>query len=349
MSVRRKGTGQNGEIPLPARGSDVPIPDARIDMGPPPEIDIASDQLGALFTERRRVLGLKVEEVAEDIKIKPEYLRAIEREEFEFLPTPQYARLFVRTYAERLGFNPAEVYALLDVNAAMLSIAGKPKHSAPPQATQTQLSGPLPGTQAMPPPEPRRPAGMGMWIGIIVSVIVLALIVWYVMTKLNGDSETSDRPTAPQTVAQTPVNAAETMAEDVVEDSVPVAAAVDEWESLHLVIHFNKETWASLLADGDQVTNAIFQPGSELDAYAAQTFRLSLGHTDGVTATINGHPMRAFNTWANKLEGHLINRDTARVWEDTTAVTGAAGAAPAPHLTADMTGPPTPSGAGGTL
>lgn len=113
-----------------------------------------------------------------------------------------------------------------------------------------------------------------------------------------------------------------------------------------MVIHFDKETWASLLADGDQVTNKIFQPGTELDAYAAQTFRLSLGHTDGVTATINGHPMRPFNTWANKLEGHLINRDSARVWQDTTASAGAVRQAPANDLTADMTGPPSPSMAG---
>jgi len=113
-----------------------------------------------------------------------------------------------------------------------------------------------------------------------------------------------------------------------------------------MVIHFDKETWASLLADGDQVTNKIFQPGTELDAYAAQTFRLSLGHTDGVTATINGHPMRPFNTWANKLEGHLINRDSARVWQDTTTSAGAVRQAPANDLTADMTGPPSPSMAG---
>ena len=80
MNPRRNSKSQNGEMPLGSGSADMPVPEGRIELGAAPEIDITGDQIGPLFTERRRALGLRIEEIAEDIKVKPEYLRFIERE-----------------------------------------------------------------------------------------------------------------------------------------------------------------------------------------------------------------------------------------------------------------------------
>ncbi|MBD3298178.1 MAG: hypothetical protein GF341_05955, partial [candidate division Zixibacteria bacterium] len=253
MCARRRHSSQNGEIPLPKReGSDLPDPAGRIDMGGAPEIDIANDQLGTLFVDRRRTLGLKIEEIAEDIKIKAEYLKAIEREEFDQLPTPQYARLFVRAYAERLGFNPSEVYALLDVNMPGWNIATRPKHSAPSQDS-TQLSGPLPGTTASAPPDTkRRPRGGPLLIGIVGTVIVLAIIAWIIL-GLGDESTTGDTDTGTQTTEAAlsgggdiaPQTPAETAPAEPMPDTTPVAVIEETWDQLRLVLTFEDETWAS--------------------------------------------------------------------------------------------------------
>lgn len=289
-------------------------------MGGAPEIDIANDQLGALFVERRRALGLKVEEIAEDIKIKAEYLKAIEREEFDLLPTPQYARLFVRAYAERLGFNTNEVYALLDVNMPGWSIATRPKHSAPPQES-SPLSGPLPGTTASAPPDSRRrPRGGPLLIGIVGIAIVLTVIAWIVL-GLGDEPSTGD-------VNENPATSQAGLGGDPMSRVAPMEAASPEsvleaeqtppaqtnWDTLHLVLSFEDETWASLSADGEDVANTIFKPGSTLTADGTQEFRLSLGHTVGVSAMVNGQPLRPFRDWADRLEGHLINRDSIMAW-----------------------------------
>ncbi|GAB4317640.1 MAG: hypothetical protein Kow0074_06360 [Candidatus Zixiibacteriota bacterium] len=327
MCARRRHSSQNGEIPLSNRGgSDLPDPAGRIDMGGAPEIDIANDQLGALFVERRRALGLKVEEIAEDIKIKTEYLKAIEREEFDLLPTPQYARLFVRAYAERLGFNTNEVYALLDVNMPGWSIAARPKHSAPPPEN-SPLSSPLPGTTASAPPDSRRrPRGGPLLIGIIGIAIVLAIIAWMVLGV--GDEQSTGDAGENQSTSQAALGGGAVAGNAPVETALPetnaasaqTSPAETNWDTLHLVLTFEEETWASLVADGDNIANTIFKPGSTLEANGTREFRLSLGHTVGVSAMVNGRPLKPFRDWADRLEGHLINRDSIMTWLITTPV-----------------------------
>ena len=326
MYARSRNNSQNGEIPLAGQGSDLPVPEGRIEMGPPPEIDIANDQLGTLFVERRRTLGLKVEEVAEDIKIKTEYLRAIEQEDFELLPTPEYARLFIRAYAERLGFNTTEVYALLDINMPGWNIAAKPKHTAP-ASSGGVLSGPLPGTTATAPPDTKRGlSGTRLLIGVAGAIVVLGIIAWIVIGMQDDDQagSTDDAATTSQaSMGASDIVPAQQPQPQVAADTIPaIATAPADWQTLHLVLHFDEETWASLQADGDNVANSIFVSGSKLEADGAQSFRLSLGHTVGVTATVNDQPLRPFRDWADRLEGHLITRDSIQAWLDTTS-TGA--------------------------
>jgi len=59
--------------------------------------------VGALLEKARVEQGLTIEEVAERTKIKPQFLEAIEQEQFQLLPDQAYVRPFIRTYARALG------------------------------------------------------------------------------------------------------------------------------------------------------------------------------------------------------------------------------------------------------
>src|SRR3989304_2244964 len=108
-----KNDRNNTSLGLPAGD---PSPDGpRSDIAPL-EIDITKDRLGEILAARRHQLGLRLEEIAEDIKIRADYLRAIEQEAFDKLPTAEYSRLFLKSYAERLGLNINDIYALYDVH-----------------------------------------------------------------------------------------------------------------------------------------------------------------------------------------------------------------------------------------
>lgn len=62
--------------------------------------------------EKRRAKGLTIEEAAKATKIRPAFLSAIERGEYEKLPKGTYAQGFVANYAEYLGLPKKELAAL---------------------------------------------------------------------------------------------------------------------------------------------------------------------------------------------------------------------------------------------
>lgn len=318
MSPRRNGKAQNGEMPLGGNPSDVPVPEGRIELGNAPEIDITDDKVGTLFTERRRALGLRIEEIAEDIKVKAEYLRAIEREEFDTLPTPQYARLFVRAYAERLGFNVSEVYALIDINIPTLGAVAIAKTAPIPGAKEPKLAGPLPGTPATYPDSPQKQSKTAiLWWGVGLTIVILAVIGWLVLHWEEQASDASSQARVRQAPAETVVPG--TADDNVVppEGEPPVEIVVPG--SFELELRFDRDTWASLRADDQLVDSRVFSAGEVLRATADNDFRLSLGHTLGVTATVGGKPLRPFVDWADRLEAHLITRDSVEAWIDTSS------------------------------
>jgi cytoskeleton protein RodZ len=65
--------------------------------------------LGEYLRKERVRKNLSIEEVAESTKIKDCYVRAIEEDRFESLPSPFYIRSFLRLYVKFLNLDPDEV------------------------------------------------------------------------------------------------------------------------------------------------------------------------------------------------------------------------------------------------
>jgi len=62
--------------------------------------------LGSLLREKRASLGLSIEQVAGDTNIPPEYLEALENEQFDIIPGVGYVKGFLRTYGDYLELDP---------------------------------------------------------------------------------------------------------------------------------------------------------------------------------------------------------------------------------------------------
>lgn len=70
--------------------------------------------VGTRLARARRSFGLRVEEIAEDLKIRPDVLHAFERGTFCCIAEPVYRTLMIKTYAEYLGLDwtaLSDVYA----------------------------------------------------------------------------------------------------------------------------------------------------------------------------------------------------------------------------------------------
>ena len=62
-------------------------------------------EIGNSLREARTRKGLDFPELEEGTKIRAKYLRALEDEAFETLPSATYVKGFLRTYAEYLGLD----------------------------------------------------------------------------------------------------------------------------------------------------------------------------------------------------------------------------------------------------
>lgn len=64
---------------------------------------------GKYLKTEREVHGLSIEEAAESTKIREHFLKAIEEDRYELLPSGLYVRGFLTAYARYLGLDPSDV------------------------------------------------------------------------------------------------------------------------------------------------------------------------------------------------------------------------------------------------
>lgn len=67
---------------------------------------------GELLKEKRLLKELSLEQVAQKIKVKPEYLLALEESDYNSLPSATATKGFLRNYAEVLHLNPETAVAM---------------------------------------------------------------------------------------------------------------------------------------------------------------------------------------------------------------------------------------------
>ncbi|MFD1426226.1 transcriptional regulator with XRE-family HTH domain [Kroppenstedtia sanguinis] len=80
--------------------------------------------IGILLRETREAKGYSLEQVQQSTKIHIEYLRALENDQFDSLPSPFYVRAFLRSYAHCLGL---DAQPLMDRYERMAIPGGVPR------------------------------------------------------------------------------------------------------------------------------------------------------------------------------------------------------------------------------
>ena len=114
--------------------------------------------VGSTLRSARLRLGGELTEIATVLRIRPAFLQAIEEGHFQALPGAPYAMGFVRTYAEHLGLDGAEMVRRFKSEAAGLE-------------RKTSLSFPSPA------PEGRVPGTATLLISLVAATVVFAG--WY--------------------------------------------------------------------------------------------------------------------------------------------------------------------------
>jgi cytoskeleton protein RodZ len=220
-------------------------------------------RVGEILKATRTRAGMEIAEVEERTKIRTKYLRALENEEWDVLPSPAYARGFLRTYAQVLG---------LDADALVDEFR---------RQVEADLPSGQPYTFREPVLERRRqpiagePRGRGPWpligIGLLVAVGVLLAI------GLLGGDEAGDGggKRASKHERHERQQRRERRQERKKERAEEQQAAAPSTVALRLEL--NSDVQVCLLGSGEDqplIDDQLLSAGSEEGPYEAQAFEL---------------------------------------------------------------------------
>jgi transcriptional regulator with XRE-family HTH domain len=133
-------------------------------------------EIGSSLREARTRRGLTLPDVERATHIRPRYLTAMEEDRFDTLPSPAYAKGFLRTYAEFLGLEGQRFVDEYNVRFPPTEETA----ATPPQLVRR-----------------RRPLANRVLVAVPIAGILIGLIVWQLTTTREAGHNLA--PSLPQT------------------------------------------------------------------------------------------------------------------------------------------------------
>lgn len=251
------------------------------------------DEIGRKLRETRERLGLTLEEVERATRIRLHNLEAIERGDFEALPSSVQARGFLHNYAEFLGLEPDPV---------LLQYAENLQARRSTRRDQANLAQPKrgPSVEIL----SQRPTWLStdLFVAGGITLVVLFVFIWggsRLMDSLRQNSTPDDavteflRPTV--TISPTPTSTS--MPGDV---SPPATASVIEGltptppiiivpsSQVSIQLRIEMRAWIQVVVDEEVEFQGRALPGEVLEFVAENVIEVSTGNGAAVRVIYNG-------------------------------------------------------------
>jgi cytoskeletal protein RodZ len=215
------------------------------------------DTPGNLLRSEREKQKKSLEDIEKALKISIEYLRAIEKDNYELLPADLFTKSYLRSYSTTLGLESDHILDLYN------------KQFGTPTAKEPEPPKKQP-RKTLPPFKFNYIYLLAICIGLVtISVITYtkyhtrgALMPLYT-ARPDIDAEKNETGTAPA------------------EESVPA-------EDLSLKITASELTWVSIKIDSTSPEELLLRAGESTTVTAHEQFVLKIGNAGGTSLTLNG-------------------------------------------------------------
>lgn len=271
---------------------------------------------GERLAKARRLQQMSVEEIAKELHVDEPKVRALERNDFDRLGAPVFAKGYMRKYAEIVGVEYDELLA----DYYRLTRG----ESAPPVVLGRRRS-----TREMSP---------GPWVAAIIVALILAAAYWWIANRALPGSATPAAPLPaseiPPIIERAPVSAAAeppaaakpTASDEPAEDpddsqaltpaaaeersgpSVPVATPPDP--RVRLALGFTGECWTEISdATGRRLFFGMGQDGRNVELIGVAPITALFGNADNVTIWVDGE---TFSIPQNRRRGRIAELEITR-------------------------------------
>jgi cytoskeleton protein RodZ len=229
---------------------------------------------GELLKKRREELCVSIEDVSEALKIRSEYLSAIEHDNFDRLPVAVYTIGYIRCYAKYLDFDAEPVIA----------------------AFASHLASPAPSTIIPVSSSKRKIPGYFFALFILLAVFLSYAVYTYTginLTEVRTAEKVSPFAEEGKTVSTAPIAANNASAEGrsdhgPEENKVGVSLPADSNSKEHrLDIAAHETTWIRISFDDGKSEEMILRPGTSKNLEFSGPIMMRIGNAGGVALKID--------------------------------------------------------------
>lgn len=234
---------------------------------------------GERLAEARRELQISVFEIAKELHLDEPKVRALERNEFDVLGAPVFAKGHLKTYARLVNVNFDDV--LVDYY----------------QLTRATTVPPVLSTR----PKPGKELSPGPWIAVIVVVIIVVTAFWWFTRAVEPETPLEETLPAevPQDESPAPPSSDEILeqtAPQVVEPVIreesqpePQDDPVVEAGQMHVLVTYTGDCWTEIFdATGRELMRDLGKDGRTVELSGAEPFSVLFGNPGNVSLRVNG-------------------------------------------------------------
>ena len=268
---------------------------------------------GERLAEARRAKQISVLEVAKELHLDEPKVRALERNDFDVLGAPVFAKGHLRKYAQLVGVDADDVFAdyyqMTRAEALPPVVIGRPKV--------------------------RQEASPGPWIAVIIVILVAATSYWWFAVR----SETADVPeTAPEELPQpeqsgndaAPVDdpvvlaVAQPIEAEVVDEPARESARVPDQDQplpepvemlaageTRLLLNYTGDCWTEITdASGRRLFFDMGHNGRTVELTGQAPFNVLFGNFENVSVSVDGtnFPISASNPGSRTARLTILNQ-----------------------------------------
>jgi cytoskeletal protein RodZ len=220
--------------------------------------------IGEVVKKRREELGLDLLEISGDLRIRYEYLKAIEENDIERLPPDVYAKGYARAYARFLGMNPEPLVAQLE-NLLTARRGIEPE----PASVRKKLF--FPRT---------------LYVLLVLLALVIILFVAFPRNKISQLERSVPEVPAPSLLRQeSPVAETPERSSPQHEDNASPPAQEQKYT---LRITARQTAWLRITTDKGKTEEVLLKPAESKEWTSQKGFDLKIGNAGGVAVLLNG-------------------------------------------------------------
>jgi cytoskeletal protein RodZ len=249
------------------------------------------NSVGRILRSARERQGRDLTDIADELCLTQQYLRAIEEDDVKSLPGAFFYKNFVRQYAAILGVKESEirsgVQALADAAEEALQSAGLPQ---PPLRPMDPIVA-----------DNNKSYFAHVRLGMSVAGLALALLAcsgfyaWWSRPAEAVVAKTRPLPPAIQPPVQ-PVQ--QTSVVQVNAPAIAQVTAVAETQTTidginHVVLNLSatEKTWLSITSEGKRLFSGFLEPSQTKTLTGLEAARMTVGNAGGIEVRLNGKPI----------------------------------------------------------